>query len=110
MSEYPEHEKLRKSAVEALSVLEFLEWLEKKQWDICETRDDGWTTRFHLVELSSDEILAEFIGIDRSEFIREEKIMSGEPVSPSNRAKAIEAIHQMFGGDFKAFVEKVNKP
>lgn len=75
MSKYPQHEKLKKVQDQSQMVGEFLEWLSSKSWTICElNRTDDYCP----IQLRTEELLAEYFGIDLKKLEREKRAMLDE--------------------------------
>lgn len=63
--ECPECEKLSKVSEESNKIARFLNWLQdKKDYDICEYSGNDWAGYFNPVDLSTEQLLAEYFEID----------------------------------------------
>lgn len=95
-SSYPEHEKLRAAKAESQAIGEFLEWLQAVDGGdsvICErTPDDD--DRFFMKNIDTNQLLANYFGINLHLIEKEKLLMLAELREDSSNNTPLQRAHQ----------------
>ncbi len=76
MSEFPEHEKLKKAEIECRAIGGFLDWMDEQDIVIAEYGDDKHNNgNLYLLYTPKATMIARFIGIDEGKLEAEKRAM-----------------------------------